>query len=66
MRIEIESETDTETRAKLYTEMQQLENDICPAITMWQTHETYAYSANLKNWTSYVTTNMVFMDAHFE
>ena len=66
MRIAIETETDPEKRAELYTEMQQLEKDVCPAITMWQTHETYAYTSSLKNWIPYVTTNMVFMDAYFE
>lgn len=66
MRVAIETETDQAKRAALYTEMQQLEKDVCPAITMWQTHETYAYSASLKNWSPYVTTNMVFMNAYFE
>lgn len=66
MRIAIETETDTAKRDELYKEMQQLEKDLCPAIAMWQTHEMYAYTSSLKNWTPYANTNTVFMDSYFE
>lgn len=66
MRIAIETQTDPARRAQLYTEMQQLEKDLCPAIVMWQTHEMYAYTSALKNWTPFANTNTVFMDSYFE
>lgn len=66
MRIAIETEVDPAKRTQLYTQMQQMEKDLCPAIVMWQTHEMYAHTSSLKNWVPYANTNTVFMDSYFE
>lgn len=65
LRQKCESCVDPEEQAALYSELQQLAKDLCPAIALWQSYNIYAYDANLRGWTPYANSLTLLRDAYW-
>lgn len=65
LRKRCESSVDPEEQAKLYSELQQMAKDLCPAIPLWQSYNIYAYDADLQGWTPYANSLTIMRDAYW-
>ena len=65
MRQKCESCVDPDEQAKLYSELQQMAKDLCPAIPLWQSYNIYAYDADLEGWTPYANSLTLTRNAYW-
>lgn len=65
MRQKCESCVDPTEQAALYSELQQMAMDLCPAIPLWQSYNIYAYDADLEGWTPYANSLTLTRNAYW-
>lgn len=64
LRQKCESSVNPEEQAELYSQLQQMAKDQCPAIPLWQSYNVWAYDADLQ-WTPYANSLTIMRDAYW-
>ncbi|BDF69492.1 ABC transporter substrate-binding protein [Oscillospiraceae bacterium] len=65
MRIRCESCVNKDEQAGLYSQLQQMAKDQCPAIPLWQSYNVYAYNSALRGWEPHATSLTIMRDAYW-